>query len=186
MKNGKIYKILILTFFFVINFSNFSFASCDFKIKIGQNISKIKKFVDFNFSENNEQTNKELINYFISSKDICPNEFSSEELNINYTFIDNELASIKVSVNNDKDNSASNKLTLMNYVKQTYGNFDTGKNPKIYNYFNSWKTNGEIIIYSRLKNQFKLIEEELLITNKKFRDKMKLIISKIEKGEIKG
>jgi hypothetical protein len=73
----------------------------------------------------------------------------------------------------------------MNYVKQTYGNFDTGKNPKIYNYFNSWKTNGEIIIYSRLKNQFKLIEEELLITNKKFRDKMKLIISKIEKGEIK-
>ena len=74
----------------------------------------------------------------------------------------------------------------MNYVKQTYGNFDTGKNPKIYNYFNSWKTNGEIIIYSRLKNQFKLIEEELLITNKKFRDKIKLIISKIEKGEIKG
>ena len=81
MKNGKIYKILILTFFFIINFSNFSFASCDFKIKIGQNISKIKKFIDFNSSENNEQTNKELINYFISSKDIClglfPNKTSA-------------------------------------------------------------------------------------------------------------
>ena len=186
MSNGKFYKIIILTFFFVINFSNFSIASCDFKIKIGQNISKIKKFVDFNSTENNEQTNKELINYSISSKDICPNEFSSEELNINYTFIDNELASIKVSVNNDKDNTASNKLTLMNYVKQTYGNFDTGKNSKIYNYFNSWKTNGDIIIYSRLKNQFKIIEEELFITNKNFSDKMRLINSKIEKGEIKG
>lgn len=186
MKNSKIYKIIILTFFYLINFSNFSFASCDFKIKIGQNISKIKKFVDFNSTENNEQTNKKLINYSISSKDICPNEFSSEELNINYTFIDNELASIKVSVNNDKDNSASNKLTLMNYVKQNYGNFDTGKNSKIYNYFNSWKMNGEIIVYSRLKNQFKIIEEELFITTKKFRDKMKPIIAKIEEGEIKG
>ena len=42
------------------------------------------------------------------------------------------------------------------------------------------------IIYSRLKNQFKIIEEELFITNKNFRDKMRLINSKIEKGEIKG
>jgi len=186
MKSSKIFKIIILTFFFVINFSNFSIASCNFKIKIGQNISKIKKFIDFNYTENSDQTKKELKNYSVSSKNICPNEFSNEELNINYTFIGNELANIKVSVNNDKDNTASNKLTLMNYVKQTYGNFDTGKNSKIYNYFNSWKINSDIIIYSRLKNQFKIIEEELFITNKNFRDKMRLINSKIEKGEIKG
>jgi len=87
MRNGKFYKIIILTFFFVINFSNFSIASCDFKIKIGQNISKIKKFIDFNSTENSDQTKKELKNYYISSKNICPNEFSSEELNINYTFV---------------------------------------------------------------------------------------------------
>ena len=185
MRSSKIYKIIILTLFFVINFSSFS-ISLTFKIKIGQNISKIKKFIDLKNRENSDQTKKELKNYYISSKNICPNEFSSEELNINYTFVSNELANIKVSVNNDKDNTASNKLTLMNYVKQTYGNFDTGKNSKIYNYFNSWKTNGDIIIYSRLKNQFKIIEEELFITNKNFSDKMRLINSKIEKGEIKG
>ena len=78
MRNGKFYKIIILTFFFVINFSNFSIASCDFKIKIGQNISKIKKFVDFNSTENSDQTKKELKNYSISSKNICPNEFSND------------------------------------------------------------------------------------------------------------
>ena len=70
MKISRIYKITILTFFFIINFSNFSIASCDFKIKIGQNISKIKKFIDFNSTENSEQSKKELNDYSTSSKNI--------------------------------------------------------------------------------------------------------------------
>ena len=74
----------------------------------------------------------------------------------------------------------------MNYVKQTYGDFDTGQNPKIYNYFNSWKQNNRLIIYKRMRNQFNIIDEELFITNEKYKNKMKIINAMIEKGEIKG
>ena len=133
-----------------------------------------------------ENTNLILENYSVPSSYICPDQFKNEKLNINYTFIKDELASIKVTVSNDKNNTISNKLILMNYVKQTYGDFDTGTNPKIYNYFNSWKNGNKIIIYARLKDQFNIINEELFITNEKYKNKMKLINAMIEKGEIKG
>ena len=73
----------------------------------------------------------------------------------------------------------------MKYVKQNFGDFDTGQNPKIYNYFNSWKINNEIIIYKRIRNQFNIVEEELFITSEKYDEKMNRINARIEKGEIK-
>ena len=105
---------------------------------------------------------------------------------MSYTFIDDELANIRIVVNNfDENNDASNTLKLMKYVKQNFGDFDTGQNPKIYNYFNSWKINSKIIIYKRIRNQFNIIEEELFITNEKYDEKMNRINARIEKGEIK-
>jgi len=180
MMKIKIYKVTILIVFFLLSSLNLANAGCNFKIELGEDIKKIKKIID--------TSNRDgfiLENYFAPSLSVCPNSIKDENIIINYTFIDDRLAEIRMIVNNDENNTTSNQLLLMNYVKQTYGNFDTGKNPKIYNYFNSWKKNNKIIIYSRLRNQFNMIQEELFITNKKYKEKMSAIKLMIEKGEHK-
>ena len=181
MMRNKIYKISILILFFLLSTIKTVSAECNFKIRLGENILKIKDFIDINTEDN-----LILEDYSISYLDVCPNENLDKNTNVSYTFIDDELANIRIVVNNlNENNDASNTLKLMRYVKQNFGNFNTGQNPKIYNYFNSWKINNEIIIYKRIRNQFNIIEEELFITNKKYDEKMNRINAKIEKGEIK-
>ena len=181
MMRNKIYKISILILFFLLSTIKTVSAECNFKIRLGENILKIKDFIDINTEDN-----LILEDYSISYLDVCPNENLDKNTNVSYTFIDDELANIRIVVNNlNENNDASNTLKLMRYVKQNFGNFNTGQNPKIYNYFNSWKINNEIIIYKRIRNQFNIIEEELFITNKKYDEKMNKINEKIEKGEIK-
>lgn len=181
MIRNKIYKISILILFFLLSTIKTVSAECNFKIRLGENILKIKDFIDINTEDN-----LILEDYSISYLDVCPNENLDKNTNVSYTFIDDELANIRIVVNNlNENNDASNTLKLMRYVKQNFGNFNTGQNPKIYNYFNSWKINNEIIIYKRIRNQFNIIEEELFITNKKYDEKMNRINAKIEKGEIK-
>ena len=172
---------VILILFFLLSSLNLANAECNFKIKLGEDIKKIKNNTDtFNIRDTFM-----LKKYSISSLNVCPNIIKDENIIINYTFIDDQLAQIRVVVNNDENNTTSNQLLLMNYVKQTYGNFDTGTNPKIYNYFKSWKKNNKIIIYSRLRNKFNTIHEELFITNKKYKEKMSALKLMIEKGEHK-
>jgi predicted small secreted protein len=171
----------ILIIFFLLSSLNLANAACNFKIKLGEDIKKIKNNTDtFNIRDTFM-----LKKYSISSLNVCPNIIKDENIIMNYTFIDDKLAQIRVVVNNDENNTTSNQLLLMNYVKQTYGNFDTGTNPKIYNYFKSWKRNNKIIVYSRLRNQFNIIYEELFITNKEYKEKMSAIRLMIEKGEHK-
>ena len=178
MKN-KIYKLLIFILFFLLTSLKLANAGCDFKIKIGENVSKGKNIIDTSDHE-------ELIlkNYFTSLKSICPKIISDESMSIKYSFIEDELATIEIIVHNEDNNTASNKLLLMNYVKRTYGNFDTGKNPKIYNHFISWKKNNKIIIYSRLRDRNNIIQESLFITNNKYRKKMYAINKMREEGLI--
>ena len=172
---------VILILFFLLSSLNLANAECNFKIKLGEDIKKIKNNTDtFNIRDTFM-----LKKYSISSLNVCPNIIKDENIIMNYTFIDDKLAQIRVVVNNDENNTTSNQLLLMNYVKQTYGNFDTGTNPKIYNYFKSWKRNNKIIVYSRLRNQFNIIYEELFITNKEYKEKMSAIKLMIEKGEHK-
>ena len=181
MMKNKIYKISILILFFLLSTIKTVSAECNFKIRLGENILKIKDFIDINTEDN-----LILEDYSISYLDVCPNENLDKNTNVSYTFIDDELANIRIVVNNlNENNDASNTLKLMRYVKQNFGNFNTGQNPKIYNYFNSWKINNEIIIYKRIRNQFNIIEEELFITNKKYDEKMNKINAKIENGESK-
>ena len=172
---------VILILFFLLSSLNLANAECNFKIKLGEDIKKIKNNKDtFNIRDTFM-----LKKYSISSLNVCPNIIKDKNIIMNYTFIDDKLAQIRVVVNNDENNTTSNQLLLMNYVKQTYGNFDTGTNPKIYNYFKSWKRNNKIIVYSRLRNQFNIIYEELFITNKEYKEKMSAIRLMIEKGEHK-
>ena len=62
-------------------------------------------------------------------------------------------------------NITSNKLSLMNYAKQNYGDFNTGQNPKAYNNFKVWRGNNNLIVYKRILNHKEIFEEEIYITN---------------------
>ncbi len=182
MIKNRIYKRVFLVLLWLLGSIELANAECNFKINLGENISKVKKL-----SIIDEEVGSSILgNYYVDSKNICPNEDLDKEIFINYTFIGDELATIRIVVKNNIENTISNKLQLMNYVKKTYGDFDTGQNPKIYNYFNSWKNNNKIIIYKRIKNSLNIIEEELFISNEKYQNKMRLIKAKIEKREIKG
>ena len=180
MIKNKIFKRIFLVLLWFLGSIALANAECNFKINLGESASKVKKLKIIN------EVGSILKNYYVYSKDICPNEDLDKKILINYTFIKDQLATIRIIVKNDNENTISNKLQLMNYVKKVYGDFDTGQNPKIYNYFNAWKKSNKIIIYKRIKNSFNIIEEELFITNKKYESEMIIIKAKIEKGEIKG
>jgi hypothetical protein len=181
MIKNKICKRIFLILLWLLGSIALANAECNFKINLGEGVSKVKKLTIIK-----EVGNSILRNYYVYSKDICPNEDLDKKILINYTFIEDQLATIRIIVKNNNENTISNKFQLMNYVKKIYGDFDTGQNPKIYNYFNVWKKNNKIIIYKRIKNSFNIIEEELFITNKKYKNKMKLIKTMSEKREIKG
>jgi hypothetical protein len=86
---------------------------------------------------------------------------------------------------NDGKNTMSEKLTLMNYAKKVYGDFDTGQNPKIYNNFKVWEKNQNLIIYKRMFNEENLIEEEIYISNKEYDQQLGEFYNKIEMDELK-
>ena len=73
---------------------------------------------------------------------------------------------------NDENNVPSNKLILMNYAKTTYGEFNTGTNPKAFNYFNIWRKNNSIVLYKRMLGSENIWDETIYITNKEYKDKI--------------
>ena len=68
MRN-KIYEISILILFFLLSTIKTVSAECNFKIRLGENILKIKDFIDINTEDN-----LILEDYSISYLDVCPNE----------------------------------------------------------------------------------------------------------------
>ena len=81
--------------------------------------------------------------YPILANDICPNE-KLDDIAIEYRFLNDELVAINFIALNDDQNIPSEKLTLMNYVKKTYGDFDTTNNPKAYNDFHIFEAESSI------------------------------------------
>ena len=69
MMRNKIYEILILILFFLLSSIKIVNADCNFKIRLGEDVLKIKNFVDINTEEN-----LILEDYSISYLDVCPNE----------------------------------------------------------------------------------------------------------------
>ena len=65
----------------------------------------------------------------VSAPLVCPNDNLNTNIEIEYIFLGDtplksNLAAIKMVVLNDGKNTESNKLTLMNYAKKVYGDFD--------------------------------------------------------------
>ena len=66
---------------------------------------------------------------------------------IEYRFLYDELVAINFVAINDDRNIPTEKLTLMNYVKKTYGDFDTTNNPKAYNDFHVFEKSNLFVVY---------------------------------------
>ena len=113
-------------------------AACDFIIKIGDKKTKIVEKI------------AEPMPTFIGqsmlpvpSTEICPNDNLHMDIAIEYIFLgepENErLAAIRMVVLNDGKNTMSEKLTLMNYAKKVYGDFDIHKILKSIKMQSLWK-----------------------------------------------
>ena len=155
-------KKLLIFFVFLVNL-NVAQAACDFIIDIGENKSKIVN----KFAEPLPMFDK-LSMLPIPSPKLCPNDKLDQDIAIEYIFLGENLAAIRMLVLNDGSNNISNKFLLMNYAKKNFGDFDTGQNPAIYNNFYAWEKNGKIIIYQRLLSTDGHIKEEIYISNEEY------------------
>ena len=126
----------------------------------------------------------------VQSTEVCPNDKLNEDIAVEYVFLGEtdetaKLAAIRMVVMNDEKNTESNKLTLMNYAKKVYGDFDTGENPKIFNRYNIWETSQSITIYKRMYNSEGIIDEEIYITNIEYDQKLGEFYNKLEADDSK-
>ena len=143
-------------------------AACDFIINIGDKSTKIVE----KFSEPMPMFKGQFM-LPVQSPELCPNDNLSEMIAVEYVFLGEsietaQLAAIRMIALNDGQNTESDKLTLMNYAKKVYGDFDTGQNPSVFNNFYAWEKNQNLIIYKRMYNEENLIDEEIFITNDEY------------------
>ena len=173
-------NLLKLFIVFILSSTN-SNAACNFIIEIGDKGQKLFE----KFAPPMPMFEGQFM-LPIESTEVCQTERSMNEMiAVDYVFLGEKeesanLAAIRMVVLNDDMNTESNKLTLMNYAKKVYGDFDTGQNPKIYNNFNVWEKGNKIIVYQRLLNVDEMIDEEIYITNKEYDVKLGEFYSKIE------
>ena len=139
MKFKKLIKSLLLTLLFSIFIYGSAEAKCNFVIGIGD---KGKKLFD-KFAPPMPMFQGQFM-LPVPSPEVCPNDNLNDMIAVEYVFLGKteekaNLAAIRMIAINDGENTESNKLTLMNYAKRVYGNFDTGGNPKYYNDFHIWE-----------------------------------------------
>ena len=173
------FKIFLISFIYVVPAN----AACDFIINIGNKVAKLFE----KFATPMPMFNGQFM-LPVQSPEICPNDNLNEMIAIEYVFLGEKeetanLAAIRMIALNDGENTESNKLTLMNYAKKVYGDFDTGQNPQIYNNFYAWEENNKLIIYKRLFNEENLVDEEIFITNNEYDQKLGEFYNKLEQEE---
>ena len=181
----KIFKEVILTIIAFSLYISSAQAACDFIINIGDKKTKLVEKI------------AEPIPMFpgqfmlpVQSTELCPHDNLDKDIAVEYIFLEDDLAAIRLAairmlVLNDGKNTLSNKLTLMNYAKKVYGDFDTGQNPGIYNNFNVWEKSQSIVIYKRLLDAEDMIVEEIYISNKKYDEKLGKFYYDLEMNELK-
>jgi len=178
-------KIVFYLLSIIILFTSNALAKCNFLLNIGD--KKNDQFVE-KFTEPMPMFKGQFM-LPVPSPEVCPNDRLSMDIAVEYIFLgepDNmNLAALRMIVLNDGKNTESDKLTLMNYAKKVYGDFDTGFNPKAYNNFEVWENGQSIVVYKRTTNEEELIEEELYISNLEYDQKLGEFYNQMEMDELK-
>ena len=177
MKN----KIILLVSFLILSISSAQ-AVCDFQAELGERKSKFekRKFQSRGFPM--EHVGLEV--FPILAEDVCSNQ-KLEEIGIEYKFLNDELIAINMIALNGRDNSVSEKLTLMNYAKNNYGSFDTTQNPRAYSGFEIYEKSNQFIVYQRLPGDDGIMNEQIYITTKELDAKLMNFYTKMELEGIK-
>jgi len=160
----------------------YSYSACDFKAKLGTKKAVFEKLEITGPPLPSEYENFYI--YGVLAEDVCPSE-NLEDVAIEYKFINDELIAINLIALNDYTNQVSEKLTLMNYVKRNYGDFDTSNNPKSYIGFEVIEKVNEFIIYQRLLNDDATIDEQVYISNPEQDNKFMEYVKNLEEQQLK-
>ena len=160
----------------------YSYSACDFKAKLGTKKTVFEKLEITGPPLPSEYENFYI--YGVLAEDVCPSE-NLEDVAIEYKFINDELIAINLIALNDYTNQVSEKLTLMNYVKKNYGDFDTSNNPKSYIGFEVIEKVNEFIIYQRLLNDDATIDEQVYISNPEQDNKFMEYVKNLEEQQLK-
>ena len=160
----------------------YSYSACDFKAKLGTKKAVFEKLEITGPPLPSEYDNFYI--YGVLAEDVCPSE-KLDDIAIEYKFLNDELIAINLIALNDYTNQVSEKLTLMNYVKRNYGDFDTSNNPKSYIGFEIIEKVNEFIIYQRLLNDDATIDEQVYISNPEQDNKFMEYVKNLEEQQLK-
>ena len=162
-------RILVKSFIIIILSIVSSYSACDLKAEFGE-----KKEV----FEKREITGRpfpleypELDVYPVLADDICPNQ-RLKDVGIEYRFLNDELIAINFVALNDDRNLVSEKLTLMNYVKNNYKKFDTGKNPNSYEGIEVIEKTNLFVVYQRITGDDGIKNEQIYLSTPKLDEKL--------------
>ena len=175
-------KIIIKSILIFLLSIVYSYSACDFKAKLGTKKAVFEKLEITGPPLPSEYENFYI--YGVLAEDVCPSE-NLEDIAIEYKFINDELIAINLIALNDYTNQVSEKLTLMNYVKRNYGDFDTSNNPKSYIGFEVIEKVNEFIIYQRLLNDDATIDEQVYISNPEQDNKFMEYVKNLEEQQLK-
>ena len=160
----------------------YSYSACNFKAKLGTKKADFEKLELTGPPLPSEYENFYI--YGVLAEDVCPSE-NLDDVAIEYKFLNDELIAINLIALNDYTNQVSEKLTLMNYVKRNYGDFDTSNNPKSYIGFEVIEKVNEFIIYQRLLNDDATIDEQIYISNPEQDNKFMEYVKNLEEQQLK-
>ena len=178
-------KKIILFLLSLMLFTSNAIARCDFGIKLGDEYpEKFYKYGGYptiirkeEMEDLTSDKHGEYLRFvFIEAPDICESN-TLKDIGIEFTFLNNELASIRMIAMNDEKNTPTNKLILMKYAKSNYGKFDTGFDEQTFNNFYHWRKNKSLIIYDRTLDRDNIWNETIYITNKKYEEQLIVALS---------
>ena len=155
--------LVVIIFLYTTNSAN---AKCDFEgLKLGDDISMVDA------KHNVMEMEPSIVSVFMGLGNACPGENLGYSI-INITFIEDKLASFRISTRLDINNGEIKKKLLYNYVEKEYGKVDPNNDPN-WTGFKVWKDGEKTIVYKKMydaSNTF--MEEKLFITNKEYREKL--------------
>ena len=173
-------KLLIKSFLIIIFSINWAYSACDLIADFGEKKEVFEKREIAARPFPMEYPELEV--YPVLADNICPNE-RLKDVGIEYKFLNNELTAVNFVALNDDRNLVTEKLTLMNYVKENYKNFDTGENPNSYEGVEVIEKDNLFIVYQRLTGDDGIKNEQIYISTPEQDEKLIKFYAEKETGQ---
>jgi len=173
-------KLLIKSFLIIIFSINWAYSACDLIADFGEKKEVFEKREIAARPFPMEYPELEV--YPVLADNICPNE-RLKDVGIEYKFLNNELTAVNFVALNDDRNLVTEKLTLMNYVKKNYKNFDTGENPNSYEGVEVIEKDNLFIVYQRLTGDGGIKNEQIYISTPEQDEKLIKFYAEKETGQ---